>query len=61
MSIPQYALFCLMVLVWLLISLEQIGAALDKADIKGFCIWTSVAGAILWSLAEPIAGLPTLL
>lgn len=53
MSVPQYALFCLMVLVWLLISLERMGAALDEADIKDFCIWTGVAGAI--------AGLPTLL
>ncbi|MGV0027752.1 hypothetical protein [Phormidesmis priestleyi] len=53
MSIFQYALGCLMLLVWLLISLEQMGTALDEADIEGFCIWTCVAGAI--------AGLPTLL
>ncbi|MBD1822996.1 hypothetical protein H6F51_10925 [Cyanobacteria bacterium FACHB-DQ100] len=53
MPIPQYALFCLMVLVSLLISLERMGTALDEADIGGFCIWTCVAGTI--------AGLPILL
>ncbi|GAP94132.1 hypothetical protein [Leptolyngbya sp. NIES-2104] len=53
MSISQYALFCLTVLISLLISLERMGTALDDADIGSFCVWTCVAGTI--------AGLPTLL
>ncbi|WP_181314339.1 hypothetical protein [Phormidesmis priestleyi] len=53
MSVLQYVLFCLTVLIWLLISLEQMGTALAESDVKRFCIWSGVAGTIV--------GLPTLL
>lgn len=42
MSIPQYALFCLTVLVLLLMSLERMGTALDEADMR-----VSASGRVL--------------
>lgn len=46
MSGLQYGVILLLLLLLFPFSIIQMGSALDREDIEGFCLWTCVASSI---------------